>query len=343
MENIDWKNLPFGYLKTDYNVRCYYKNGKWGKLEISSSEFINIHIAATGLHYGQEAFEGLKAFMGKDGKVRLFRWKDNAQRLRDSANGILMANVPDDIFHEAILATIKMNAKFIPPYGSGAALYLRPLLFGSGAKVGISPADEYLFIVFATPVGPYFKDGFKPVDMLITREFDRAAPKGTGMIKVGGNYAAGLRAMRKAHENKFSSVLFLDAKEKKFIDECGPANFFAIKDNTYITPKSESILPSITNKSLIELAQDFGMKTERRPISEDELSTFEEVGACGTAAVITPIRKIVDDQTGHVYEYCKDGNPGPISHKLYSKLQAIQYGDAEDKFNWTEVVEIPNN
>jgi branched-chain amino acid aminotransferase len=341
MENaIDWKSLPFGYMSTDYNVRCCYKKGQWGKLEISSSEYINVHMAATGLHYGQEAFEGLKAFMGKDGKVRLFRWQENAMRLRNSADGILMAHVPDEVFHSAVITAIKLNSRFIPPYGSGASLYIRPLLFGSGPKVGISPAEEYMFVVFVTPVGPYFKNGFNPVDMLITREFDRAAPKGTGTVKVGGNYAAGLRAMKKAHDNKYASVLFLDAKEKKYIDECGPANFFAIKDNTYITPKSESILPSITNKCLIELAKDMGMKTERRPVTEEELGTFEEVGACGTAAVITPIKRIVDDEKGTSYEYCKDGNPGPISFKLYSRLQAIQYGEEQDKFGWTEIVNI---
>lgn len=340
MENIDWKSLPFGYLKTDFNTRCTFRDGKWGKIEISDSEYVNVHIAATGLHYGQEAFEGLKAFMGKDGKVRLFRWQENAERLRSSAHGILMQEVPDEVFHESIITVIRKNKRFIPPYGSGAALYLRPLLFGSGAKVGISPAEEYMFIVFSTPVGPYFKQGFKPVDMLLTREFDRAAPRGTGNIKVGGNYAAGLRGMKKAHSNGFASVLFLDAKEKKYIDECGPANFFGIKNNTYITPKSDSILPSITNKSLIELAKDLGLNTERRPVTDEELETFEEVGACGTAAVISPIRRIVDDETGKVYHYTKDDIPGPISTKLYHKLQAIQTGDEPDKFGWVEVVDI---
>lgn len=340
MENIDWKSLPFGYLKTDYNVRSVFKNGSWSELEISTSEYIPIHIAATGLHYGQEAFEGLKAFMGKDGKVRLFRWRENFLRLQTSADGILMQRVTEDLFYKSIISVIKMNARFIPPYGSGAALYVRPLLYGSGPKVGISPSDEYTFVVFVTPVGPYFKNGFNPVDMLITREFDRAAPKGTGNIKVGGNYASGLRAMRKAHSEKYASVLFLDAREKKYIDECGPANFFGIKNNTYITPQSESILPSVTNKSLAELAISEGMKAEKRPVLESELASFEEVGACGTAAVISPIKKIVDDETGRIYEYCKDGKPGPISQKLYYKLQAIQYGEIPDNFGWTEVVDI---
>jgi branched-chain amino acid aminotransferase len=338
MENIDWKNLPFGYLKTDWNIRCYFRNGKWGELETSSSEYVSIHIAATGLHYGQEAFEGMKAFRGKDGKVRIFRWNENAKRFRRSAAGIRMAEVPEEIFKEAIWKAIRMNERFIPPYGSDAALYVRPVMFGTGAEIGVKPAKEYLFIVFVTPVGPYFKEGIKPVDMMICRDIDRAAPLGTGHIKVGGNYAASLMAIEKAHQAGYANVVFLDAKEKKYIDECGPANFFGIKNNTYITPESPSILPSITNKSFIRLAEDMGMKTERRKIPIEELNTFEEVGACGTAAVISPIKKIVDIHTGKIFEYCKDGKPGPISLKLYKKLQAIQHGDEPDIYGWTDIV-----
>ncbi len=338
MENIDWKNLPFGYLKTDWNIRCYFRNGKWGELETSSSEYVNIHIAATGLHYGQEAFEGMKAFRGKDGKVRVFRWNENAERFRRSAAGILMAVVPEEIFKEAIWKAIRMNERFIPPYGSDAALYVRPVMFGTGAEVGVKPAKEYLFIAFVTPVGPYFKEGIKPVDMMICRDLDRAAPLGTGHIKVGGNYAASLMAIEKAHQAGYANVVFLDAKEKKYIDECGPANFFGIKDNTYVTPESPSILPSITNKSFIRLAEDMGMKTEIRKIPIEELNTFEEVGACGTAAVISPIKKIVDIHTGKIFEYCKDGRPGPISLKLYQKLQAIQHSDEPDIYGWTDIV-----
>lgn len=334
---IDWKNLPFGYLKTDYNVRCYYRDGKWGSIELSSSEHIDIHIAATALHYGQQAFEGLKAFMGKDGKIRLFRWEENAKRMQSSARGILMAEVPTEIFKKAIYKAVRMNKRFVPPYGSGASLYIRPLLIGTGPQVGVKPADEYLFLVFVTPVGPYFKDGFKPVNMLLTKEFDRAAPQGTGKYKVGGNYAASLSSMKKAHDEGFANVLYLDSKEKKYIDECGPANFFGIKDNTYITPKSDSILPSITNMSLITLAEDLGLKTERRKIKEEELSTFEEVGACGTAAVITPIKTIVDDATGKEFHYGEE--PGKISTLLYNKLLAIQTGDEPDKFGWVEIIE----
>ncbi len=339
MEHPDWKNLPFGYIKTDYNIRCRYKDGKWGKPEVSSSEYIDIHIAATGLHYGQEAFEGMKAYMGKDGKVRLFRWDENAKRLVRSAEGVRMAPVPVELFKDAIFQAVKLNKKFVPPFGSGASLYIRPLLYGSGAEVGVKPASEYTFIVFVTPVGPYFKGGVKPVNMMICRDVDRAAPLGTGIFKVGGNYAASLRALMKAKEEGFGSTIFLDAREKKYIDECGPANFFGIKDNTYITPKSESILNSITNMSLIEIAKSIGMTTERRKIPVEELSTFEETGACGTAAVITPIAKIVDPDVNMIYEYCKDGKPGAVTMRLYNKLVGIQYGDEKDEFGWMTVVE----
>jgi len=334
--NIDWGSLPFGYMKTDYNVRTYYRNGKWGSLEVSSSEHIDLHIASVSLHYGQQSFEGLKAFMGKDGKIRLFRWEENAKRMQSSARGILMQEVPTELFKKAIYKVIRMNKRFVPPYGSGASLYIRPLLIGSGPQVGVRPADEYLFMVFVTPVGPYFKEGFKPVNMLLTKEFDRAAPQGTGRFKVGGNYAASLTSMKKAHDEGYANVLFLDSKEKKYIDECGPANFFGIKDNTYITPKSDSILPSITNMSLLTLAESIGLKTERRAVTESELSSFEEVGACGTAAVISPIGKIVDE-SGKVYDYGSE--PGKISTKLYNKLLAIQTGDDQDTFGWVDIVE----
>ncbi len=338
METIDWKTLPFGYRKTGYNIRCYYRNGKWGELEISSSEFISIHIAATSLHYGQEAFEGMKAYMGKDGKIRLFRWMENAKRMKSSAEGIRMAIVPESLFHEAILLAVKMNREFVPPYGSGASLYVRPLLIGVGPEVGVKASKEYLFMVFVTPVGPYFKEGIKPVEMMICRDCDRAAPLGTGHIKVGGNYAASLRSIEAAHQAGYSNVVFLDAKEKKYIDECGPANFFGIKNNTYITPDSPSILPSITNKSLIQIAKDMGLNTERRKVPVEELGTFEEAGACGTAAVISPIKKIVDPEMNKIYKI-GDGNPGPVTLQLYQKLTGIQAGDEPDPYGWIDFVD----
>jgi branched-chain amino acid aminotransferase len=339
METIDWKNLPFGYIKTDFNIRCVYKNGNWGALEVSSSEYIDIHIAATALHYGQEAFEGLKAYMGKDGKIRLFRWEENAKRMIQSANGVVMQPVPFELFKEALFKVIRLNKKYVPPYGSGATLYIRPLLYGSGAEVGVKPGSEYTFLIFVTPVGPYFKGGVVPVNMLISRDVDRAAPMGTGTFKVGGNYAASLRAIVAARNAGYSNTLFLDAKEKKYIDECGPANFFGIKNNTYITPKSESILNSITNMSLIEIAGSMGMQTERRPVPVTELSEFEEAGACGTAAVISPIAKIFDPAENKVYEYCRDCVPGATTMKLYNKLISIQYGDVADPFGWVTIVD----
>ncbi len=339
MDTINWSNLSFGYMKTDFNVRCHYSNGAWSKPEVTDSESLNIHMAATCLHYGQEAFEGMKAFRGKDDKIRIFRMRENAIRLQHSCQGIMMAELPVELFEECILTAVKKNKRFVPPYDSGASLYIRPLLFGTSAQVGVKPSIEYTFLVFVTPVGPYFKEGFKPTPMVIMREFDRAAPLGTGTYKVGGNYAASMRSGVKAAEMGYSAVVYLDAKEKKYIDECGPANFFGIKDNTYITPKSPSILPSITNKSLIQLAEDMGLKVERRPIPVEELATFEEAGACGTAAVISPILKIDDLNENKTYEFCKDGNPGTISKKLYDKLRAIQYGDEPDMHDWVTIVE----
>jgi len=325
-------------MPTDYNVRCYFKDGKWGEMEISSSEFIPLHMAATSLHYGQECFEGMKAYMGKDGKIRIFRWKDNSQRMTASAKGIKMAVVPDELFHQAIIKVISLNKRFIPPYGTGATLYIRPLLIGSGPEVGVKAAKEYFFMVFVSPVGPYFKEEFKPVDMMICRGYDRAAPLGTGNIKVGGNYAASLISLDKGHQLGFASVIYLDSKEKKYIDECGPANFFGIRNKTYITPDSASILPSITNKSLMVLANEMGLKVEKRPVPVEELADFEETGACGTAAVISPIRKIIDPDLNKVYEYCKDGNPGRVCTELYSKLTSIQFGDVPDDHGWIEIV-----
>ena len=339
MDTIDWSNLSFGYMKTDYNVRSYYRDGKWGEPQLETSEYINLHMAATCLHYGQEVFEGLKAFKGRDGKIRIFRVRDNALRMQSSARGILMAEPPVELFEEMVLTAVKKNRRFVPPYESGASLYIRPLLIGTSAQVGVRPAKEYLLIVFVTPVGPYFKEGFKPTPMVILREYDRAAPLGTGRYKVGGNYAASLAADEKAHKMGYSAVLYLDAKEKKYIDECGPANFFGIKNNSYITPESTSILPSITNKSLMQLAKDMGMKVEQRRVPVEELATFEEAGACGTAAVISPISRIDDLDENKTYVFCKDESPGPVCEKLYHKLRAIQYGDEPDPYGWVTVLD----
>jgi len=324
-------------MDTDYNVRCYYRNGKWGELEVSSESHISVHMAASGLHYGQEAFEGLKAFKGKDGKIRIFRLDENAKRLQLSCQGTLMAELPIEIFTEAVLKAVKLNERFVPPYDSGASLYVRPLLFGSGPQIGVHPSDEYLFVVMVMPVGPYFKGGFKANSYAITRKYDRAAPHGTGTFKIGGNYAASLRANKEAHDLGYTSEFYLDAKEKKYIDECGAANFFGIKDNTYITPKSSSVLPSITNKSLQQLALDLGMKVEARQIPVEELTTFEEAGACGTAAVISPIKSIVDVELGITYSISEE--PGKVCKQLYEKLRNIQYGDEPDTHGWVTILD----
>lgn len=338
-EELDWGKLSFGYIPTDYNVRCYYRDGKWGDIEVSQSETINLHIAATALHYGQEIFEGLKAFRGKDGKVRIFRLEENAKRIIESAKGIMMAPIPVELFAEMVKKVVKLNERFVPPYGSGASLYIRPLEIGISAQVGVKPATEYLFLILVTPVGPYFKEGFKPTNICIMREFDRVAPKGTGRWKVGGNYAASLEAGERAHSLGYSAVLYLDPKEKKYLDECGPANFFAIKEGKYITPASESILPSITNKSLMQLAEDMGITVERRHIPLEELAEIQEAAACGTAAVASPVAEIDDLDTGVKYVVSKDGQPGPVVTALYNKLRAIQLGEEEDIHGWNTVID----
>ena len=234
---------------------------------------------------------------------------------------------------------VKLNERFVPPYGSGASLYIRPLEIGISAQVGVKPAKEYMFIILVTPVGPYFKEGFKPTNICVMREFDRVAPKGTGRWKVGGNYAASLEAGEKAHSLGYSAVLYLDPKEKKYIDECGPANFFAIKDGKYITPASESILPSITNKSLMQLARDMGIEVEARHIPIEELAEIEEAAACGTAAVASPVAEIDDLDTGIKYVVSKDGQPGPVTTALYNRLRAIQLGEEPDVHGWNTIID----
>lgn len=339
MNNPDWSKLPFGYFPTDYNVRCYYRDGKWGEIEVSTSETINIHMAATALHYGQEIFEGLKAFMGADGKIRIFRLEENARRIRESAKGIMMEPIPEELFNKMCVKAVELNRRFVPPYGSGASLYIRPLEIGMSPRIGVKPGDEYLFIVMVTPVGPYFKEGFANTKICIMREYDRVAPRGTGRWKVGGNYAASLSAGERAHSLGYSAVLYLDPKEKKYLDECGPANFFAIKDGKYITPASDSILPSITNMSLQDLAKDMGIGVECRHITVDELADCTEAAACGTAAVASPIGEIDDLDTGTKYIISKDGKPGPVTTALYNKLNAIRLGEEPDTHGWNTIID----
>lgn len=338
--DIEWGKLPFGYLKTDYNVRCYFRDGKWGEIEVSDSENITLHMASTCLHYGQELFEGLKAFRGVDGKVRVFRMEENAKRIRESAMGLCMEPVPEDLFCEMVKKVVKLNERFIPPYGSGASLYIRPFEIGVSASVGVRTSTEYLFMILVSPVGPYFKSGFNPTNICIMRDYDRVAPKGTGRWKVGGNYAASLGAGEKAHSLGYSAVLYLDPKEKKYLDECGPANFFAIKDGKYITPASESILPSITNMTLQQLVKDMGMEVESRHITVDELADVSEAAACGTAAVTSPVGRIDDLDTGKQYLIARDGKPGPITTQLYNTILGIQHGEIEDKYGWNTIVDM---
>ena len=336
---IDWKSLSFGYYPTDYNVRCEYKDGKWGPIEVSDSVMIDIHMAATCLHYGQESFEGLKAFRGKDGKVRVFRMEENAKRFISSANGICMAPMSVELFCEMVRKVVKLNERFVPPYGSGASLYIRPLEIGMTPQVGVKAAREYLVVMFVSPVGPYFKTGFNLTNICMTRQYDRVAPKGTGRYKIGGNYAASLVAGTKAHDMGYSAVLYLDPQEKKYLDECGPANFFAIKDGKYITPASDSILPSITNMSLRQIARDLGMEVEERHIAIAELNDVSEAAACGTAAVCSPVGEIDDLDTGDKYIIAHDGKPGPVTTKLYNTLRGIQLGEVEDTHNWCTVID----
>jgi branched-chain amino acid aminotransferase len=331
--DLDWENLSFGYVKADYNIRYTWKDGKWNDGVLTEDETVSMHMAATCLHYGQECFEGLKVFEQKNGDVAAFRIEDNASRMVRSCEKIYMAPVPEKMFIEAVHKVVDANRRFVPPYGTGASLYIRPFVLGTGAQVGVKPADEYAFIIFVTPVGPYFKTGFKPVHLIVEEEFDRAAPNGVGDIKVGGNYAAGLRASFGAKKKGFTEVLYLDAKEKRYIDESGPANFFGITaDEQYVTPQSESILPSITNMSLVALAEEMGLRPERRKIDVEEIFSLVEAGCCGTAAVITPVGSITYGDRKAVY--AKDGEPGRFCTALYKKLVAIQLGDEPDTRGW---------
>ncbi len=334
--DLDFANLPFAYLKTDANVRYWCRDGKWTAGELTSDETLSLHMAATCLHYGQEIFEGLKVFERPDGRIQTFRLVENARRFQRSAKKLLMEPVPEETFREAVRRVVRANRRFVPPYGSGASLYVRPLLLGAGAEVGVKPSREYLFLVFVTPVGPYYKAGFTPVRLIVEEEIDRAAPGGVGDVKCGGNYAAGLRATMGAKAKGYSEVLYLDCREKKYLDESGSSNFFAIIGKTYATPASPSVLPSITNMSVRQLAQDLGLAVEARPVAVDELGTFDEAGCLGTAAVITPVEAIT--YRGKDFVYAKGGVAGPVTTELYKRLTAIQVGESPDPYGWTEVI-----
>jgi branched-chain amino acid aminotransferase len=332
-KNIDWKNLGFQYMQTEYYVKCEYKNGAWGDVQICSDPHISLHIAATCLHYGQAVFEGLKAFCGKDGSIAMFRPEENARRLAGSARRLVMEPPSEALFLSMATKLVLLNKSFVPPYGTGASLYLRPFLIGSSPHIGVHASEEYVFIMLATPMGPYYKDGFFPVKAYIQEEYDRAAPRGVGHTKAAGNYAAGMMGDLDGKKKGFPICLYLDAGTHLYIDEFGTSNFFAITGSgAYVTPLSPSILESITNKSLQVIAQDFGIKVERRTVRVAELADFAEVGACGTAVVITPVYSILHGE--RLYTFGRENAAGATLTKLYNEITGIQYGEIPDRHHW---------
>ncbi len=331
--DIDWTNLRYDYIKTDYRYISYYKDGKWDDGHLIEDDRISINVGSTALHYGQECFEGLKAYRTKNGEIQLFRPDENAKRMVQSANRLLMPAFPVDRFIKACKDVVKANEHYVPPYGTGSTLYIRPFMIGVGGNLGLKPAKEYIFCIFVLPVGPYFTDGFSPVDFMVTK-YDRAAPNGTGGVKVGGNYAGGLLPNKEAHDKGFSGCIYLDAKTGTKIEEVGAANFFGItKDNEFVTPKSDSILPSITKLSLMYLAKEkLKLNVIERDCFIENVDEFVEAGACGTAAVITPIGCIEYKKKRHVFG--TGTSAGPITTKLYNLLYGIQFGDLEAPSGW---------
>ena len=331
-ENIDWGNLAFGYVKTDSRFVSNYKNGKWDSGKLTSDDAVVISECAGVLQYAQTCFEGLKAYTTEDGRVVTFRPDLNALRMQDSCKRLEMPVFPKDDFIRAVLAVVKANIKWVPPYGSGATFYVRPYMFGSSAVIGVKPADEYQFRIFGTPVGPYFKGGIKPITVRIS-DIDRAAPHGTGDIKAGLNYAMSLHNIVDAHKNGYAENMYLDPASHTYIEETGGANIlFVTKDGKLVTPKSGRILPSITRRSLVEVARDYlHMEVEERAVNKAELADFTECGLCGTAAVISPIGKIVDH--GKEIVYGQD-NMGPVLQKLYDTLTGMQMGRIPAPDGW---------
>lgn len=335
---LDWKNLGFSYIKTDYRFISRWKDGKWDNGELTTDSTLHIHEGSTALHYGQQCFEGLKAYRCKDGSINLFRPDQNAKRMQNTCDRLLMPQVPTELFIRACKEVVKANEKWVAPYGTGATLYLRPFVIGVGENIGVRPAPEYLFCVFCCPVGAYFKGGMKPSNFLVT-DYDRAAPHGTGGVKVGGNYAASLLPHELAAKRQFADAIYLDPKTHTKIEEVGAANFFGItRDNKFITPRSDSILPSITKYSLLHLAKErLGMETIEGDVYINELDKFAEAGACGTAAVISPIGGIQYGDDFHVFY--SETEVGPITKCLYDELTGIQFGDVEAPEGWIVKVE----
>ena len=338
-KNIDWSSLGFGYVKTDYRYVSNFKNGAWDEGGLTTDDTITLSECAGVLQYAQTVFEGMKAYTTEDGHIVTFRPDLNAARMVDSAKRLEMPVFPEDRFVEAVVETVKANAAYVPPYGSGATLYIRPYMFGSDAVIGVKPANEYQFRVFTTPVGPYFKGGAKPITIRVS-DFDRAAPHGTGHIKAGLNYAMSLHAIVDAHNQGYDENMYLDAATRTKVEETGGANFlFVTKDNTVVTPKSNSILPSITRRSLLYVAEHYlGLKVEEREVYLDEVKDFAECGLCGTAAVISPVGKIVDHGKEIVFPSGME-KMGPTTQKLYETLTGIQMGRIEAPEGWIHVIE----
>ena len=330
--NIEWDKLGFEFMPTRSNIRFHYADGAWDEGKLCSDYNVSISVAANVLHYGQAIFEGLKAFRCKDGKIRVFRPEENGKRMCDSAKRLMMPEFPVDKFVEAVKRVVSDNADYVPPYGTGGSLYIRPVMFGTSPQIGVNASFEYEFVIMVMPVGAYYKGGIKPVDAMVERTYDRAAPHGTGTIKAAGNYAASLISSKMAKDKGCPVALFIDPATHTYIDEFGTSNFLAItKDGKYVTSKSDSILPSITNKSLMQVAEDLGITVERRKVRIEELADFAEVAACGTAVVLTPVSKIYDGDTVYTYEA---ESIGPVMKKLYDRMTGIQYGECEDIHNW---------
>ncbi len=338
-KNIDWSALGFGYIQTDKRFVSNYKNGAWDEGVLTDDATVVISECAGVLQYSQSCFEGLKAYTTQDGHIVCFRPDLNASRMKDSCERLEMPVFPEDRWVQAVVDVVKANAAYVPPYGSGATLYIRPYMFGSSAVIGVKPAEEYQFRIFTTPVGPYFKGGAKPITIRVS-DVDRAAPRGTGHIKAGLNYAMSLYNIVDAHNKGFDENMYLDPATRTKVEETGGANFlFVTKDNTVVTPKSSSILPSITRRSLLYVAKEYlGLKTEEREVYLDEVRDFAECGLCGTAAVISPVGKIVD----HGKEICMPSGMnemGPVTKKLYDTLTGIQMGSIEAPEGWIKVIE----
>ncbi|MCR4955510.1 MAG: branched-chain amino acid aminotransferase [Lachnospiraceae bacterium] len=337
-KNLDWGNLGFTYMPTDYRYVSHYKDGQWDDGELVTEEKIVLNECAGVFQYAQTVFEGLKAYTTEDGHIVCFRPNMNAERLQGSAEKLEIPTLPEGRFEEAVEKVVKANAAWVPPYGSGATLYIRPFIMGSGSVIGVAPSDEYQFRVFATPVGPYFKDGAKPITIRVSDE-DRAAPHGTGNIKAGLNYAMSLHSTMDAHREGFDENMYLDSATRTYIEETGGANFiFITKDGKLVTPKSDSILPSITRRSLIQVAEEYlGLTVEHRKVKFSELEDFVEVGLCGTAAVISPVGKVVDHGREILIPTGME-EMGPVTRKLYETLTGIQMGKIEAPKGWIKTI-----